>query len=528
VPENKNSTLRYGLYAAVAEYLAIWSIHLYTATKALRGFFGDGSLAFLVYLSNSYVFNKPGHWVQLFSVGFPRDFQMLLNALGLQLALWFEIRDPDTLKYIFNFWQFALPGFLYIGLCIGLWRKGYASWAVFPLISWAILSVPVDWTAPNSTRWAIPIFWMHFMVVILSGPKIRAVPAMTVILLGIGMLGGLYESVVLHCALCLGLGALFWIIRKNYVPLIYGAAAIPGACRAALTYLDNGHSAPNSFSHLALPTWYLHSSFYFLIVLTLAIIVAIGTGKISSRYLGIGLFLLLIPAVNVLILPIPNVWTQIDMRFDYVFISLALMSWAGLLRLMGAVELKFASSAAIIALLTGSILWITQIQGTLGMWESCRAQRLDDLRGQTLDIAGAFRPLFANDRPISSLPQRACAWDWAQPWTDLLFANHGQVETWSLQTFWQDFSFIEKDGSPFLHTNNWTLNSPSMQESSEDIPLQTLLFDLTPLYKKLGDGPLATRISCMPADRAGSYWRANLLAMDDTTRAKMFVCPAHL
>jgi len=513
-------------WTSLTAYAAAWCTHLYVGTVTLRGFFGDASLAFLIYLSDSSLFNKTSHWVHLFSVASPRDFQLLLSAVGLQAALLLGIEDPNALKHIFVFWQFVSPGLLYLLLFYFLWRQGKIIWAIFPLISWAILSVPVDWASINSTRWAVPLFWMHFFLVLFADKKIRPLPLASVIFLGLAMWGGLYESVVMHGMLCLLIGALLWRQDKNKTPFLYALAALPGMIRTSISYMDVGRISPNGFHEQFLSFIFVHPYFMF-IALALCFVFALWYAPRiapSHFYSFLGLFFM--TGGIVLESPPPSVWWQPELRFDYVILTLALMAWAGTMKVANMSPAQFARPAAIVAFLAGSILWLMQTQQTYD-WQDCGRQYAVFKGRKPLIIGNHVASLFKPTPQMSTLPQQeynGCLWDWATPWTDLLL-NNRPVTQWPIMTFWQDFSFIQKDGETFLHTNNWTLTSPSLLESEADLPLKTKLYDLTPLYQKLGDGPFVTRARCLPAKESGSYWQPHLTALDDDRRRLMFVCP---
>ncbi|MFY9287445.1 MAG: hypothetical protein WAO98_02975 [Alphaproteobacteria bacterium] len=487
-------------------YSASWIAYLFVYTKALRGFFGDGALAFLIYLSNSYVFLKPSHWIYLFSVGFPRDAHLLLNSIGLQVALWLNVQDPMVFKYIYVLWQGALPGILYFILFTVLWRTKNISWGVFPLISWAILSIPVEWNALNSARVAMPIFWMHFLLVILAGQHIKLWPTLGAALLGFALVGGLYESVMLHCALCVGLGTILWIYKKNITSLFYALAAVPGALRAFYSYWTVGHTAPNDFQFLTLPSSIFESYFFFICV-ALFLIVVIGIRKLSSKYVWLPLIILLFPAINAFTGNDVSIWQQGNMRFDYALLTLGLMAWAGILRLQGNTTVSFALPAATTALATGTLLWVMQIEQTYS-WQNCRA---------AFETARQYKG-------VSFSPEfNQCRWDWTTPWMNLLLADGGRVSDWPVLTFWQKFDFVKKDGETYLHTNNWTLTSPSLHVSEGYLPIKTLLYDLSGIqntFKQRQHG-------CIQPEQAGSYWYKHLLDLDDENRKLMSVCPRH-
>jgi hypothetical protein len=514
-------------WTTLVAYAAAWCTHLYTATSALRGFFGDASLAFLIYLSNSTLFNKSDNVVHLFSVGFPRDFQLFLSAIGLQVALSLGITDPQTLKYIFVFWQFFLPGFLYLLLFFFLWRAGKTAWIIFPLISWAILSVPIDWASINSTRWAVPLFWMHFFLVIFADRKIRPVPLVATVLLGGAMWGGLYESVVLHGLLCMALSALLWYRDKNKTPLLYALAALPGMIRTVSSYIGVGHTSPNGFHEQMLSYMFVHPYFLFIGLALCFIFVLWFASRIVPSHFFVFMGLFFMAGGIVLEAPPPSVWWQSEVRFDYIVLTLALMAWAGTMKAFGLSPASFARPAASVAFLTGTILWLMQSQQTYN-WLDCNAQYNANKGDKPLIIGNGISSLFKATDKMSILPQQdysSCVWDWATPWTDLLLNGDKPIKQWPILTFWQDFSFIEKDGTPYLHTNNWTLTSPSVLVSGADLPIKTKLYDLTPLYQELGDGPLVERTSCMPPEQSGGYWQKHLTGLDDDKRRLMFACP---
>lgn len=518
-------------WTTLVAYTAAWCTHLYTGTAALRGFFGDASLAFLIYLSDSTLFNKAGHVVHLFKVGFPRDFQLFLSALGLQAALTLGIQDPDTLKYIFVFWQFFLPGFLYLLVFFFLWRAKKTVWIIFPLISWAILSVPIDWASINSTRWAVPLFWMHFFLVLFADTKIRPLPLAATIFLGLAMWGGLYESVVLHGLLCMTIGVLLWRRDKNKIPFLYALAAVPGMIRTILSYVNVGYASPNGFHEQMLTYVFIHPYFLFIGLALCFIFVLWFAPRIESSHFFVFLGLFFMAGGIVLEAPPPSIWWQSEVRFDYVVLSLALMAWAGSMKVYGLSPAAFAGPAATVTFLTGSILWLMQSQQTFD-WQQCTAAYDANKGNRPLIIGDNVASLFQANDKINVLKQgdyNSCIWDWTTPWTDLLLRKdkpaNNPITQWPLLTFWQDFSFIKKDGEPYLHTNNWTLTSPSLQVSGADLPLKTPLYDLTPLYQALGDGPFVDRIGCMDPAKSGSYWQKHLTALDDAKRHQMFVCP---
>lgn len=513
-------------WSSLVAYGAAWFAHLYSGTATLRGFFGDASLAFLIYLSDTPLFNKTSHFVHLFSVASPRDFQLFLSAIGLQVALWLGIIDPQTLKYIFLLWQFLLPGLLYLLLFFFLWRNGKISWAIFPLISWAVLSAPVDWASINSTRWAIPLFWMHFYLVLFADKKIQPLPLVATTVLALAMWGGLYESVVLHGILCFAIAGLAWYYEKNKTPLLYAAAAVPGMVRTALSYIDIGYTSPNGFHEQLLSYVFLHPYFLFMGFALCFIFVLWFAPRIvpSHFYIFLGIFFM--AGGIVLEAPSPSVWWQSEVRFDYVVLSLALMAWAGSMKFFDLSPTNFAMPAATVALLTGSFFWLMQSKQTFE-WQDCSQQYKEHKGDHPLIISDRIASLFQTGDKATVLKQEdyvSCLWDWATPWTDLLLNSDKPVTQWPVLTFWQDFSFIEKNGEPMLHTNNWTLTSPSLLVSAADLPLKTPLYDMTPLYNSLGDGPLAKRAECMKPEESGPYWEKHLASLDDNKRRLMFVC----
>lgn len=514
-------------WSCLVAYSAAWLTHLYTATATLRGFFGDASLAFLIYVSQSNLFNRNGNWIHLFSVGFPRDFQLFLSGIGLQLALILGIQDADTIKHIFIFWLLVSPGLLYLLLFFFLWRRGKTVWIIFPLISWAILSVPVDWASMNSTRWAVPIFWMHFYLVLFADRKIRALPLVSALFLGFAMWAGLYESVVLHGALCLCLGALLWRRDKNVTPFIFALVALPGMIRTAVSYMTMGNASPNGFHEQMLTYVFLHPYFLFIGLALCFIFTLWFTPRIvpSHFYVFLGLFFM--AGGIVMEAPPPSIWWQSEVRFDYVVLTLALMAWAGSMELFSLPPTNFALPGAIVALLTGSVLWLMQSQQTYE-WQACTNKYNERKGEQPLIVSNHIASLFKQSEKISQLNQddyAGCLWDWTTPWTDLIMHGDKAITQWSILTFWQDFSFIKKNGSTYLHTNNWTLTSPSIHVSDADLPLKTKLYDLTPLYEKLGDGPFLDRVRCLAPEESSTYWQKHLTGLDDAKRQQMFVCP---
>jgi len=515
-------------WASLSAYAAAWAAHLAVGTATLRGFFGDASLAFLIYLSETSLFNKAHNIVHLFSVGSPRDFQLLLSAVGLQAALLFGIQDPQSLKYIFVLWQFALPGLLYLLLFYFLWRVKKISWAIFPLVSWAVLSVPIEWASINSTRFAMPLFWMHFFVVLFADRKIKTLPLVSSLLLGFAMWSGLYESVVLHGSLCLLLAGLLWRRDKNTTPLLYAAMALPGMIRTSLSYFDIGHTSPNGFHELLLPLVFTHPYFLFIALALCFIFTLWFAPKIEASHFYVFLGLFFMAGGIVIEAPEPSVWWQSETRFDYVILTLALMAWSGTMYVARLSPTSFAKYAAVVTFLTGTILWLMQGQQSYD-WQTCYQQYRSDRGDKPLVIGDRVASLFNSGDKAKTLTQSnhaECLWDWSAPWTDLLMQGNQATSQWPLMTFWQDFSFIEKDGTPYLHTNNWTLTSPSMQVTGADLPLKTKLYDLTPLYQSLGNGPFIERAHCMKAEDSGDYWRKHLTALDNIKRSDMFVCPS--
>jgi hypothetical protein len=509
-------------------YLIMWTAHLAIGTAMLRGFFGDGALAFLIHLSQSYIFNTDSQWVHLFTVGFPRDAQLLLNALGLQAALAGHINDPQTFKYIFVFWQFALPGFLYLSLLGILWRTGNMVWAIFPLISWAILSVPVDWNAVNSTRWAMPIFWMHFLLVLLAQQKPKPLTILAAGILGLSMWGGLYESVVAQFGLTVFIGGIIWWREKNITPLLVGFASLPGAVRAFLTLTAGGHAAPNAFRGLALPQM-LTEPYAQFILGGLAILFLLGFASRYTPKIVYTVLLTLLCGVGLTIFfnPLPNVWLQTEMRFDYVIGSLGLMALAGLLRLLKQPPRENTIQAATVTLLIGSVLWFVQIQQSFA-WQDCQTDYQTNKPRTPVILDPYNESLAAPDAKIGIVDRSRygqCLWDWATPWADMLLKQDGKISQWSVLSFWQDFRFVEKDGKIFMHTNNWSLTTPTFQPDQMDLPLKTPLYDLTPLYQHTGLGPLFTRVHCKDPETSGSYWYTYLMSLSDDDRRLLYVCP---
>ncbi len=433
-----------------------------------------------------------------------------------------------TLKYIFVFWQFALPGFLYLILFTIMLRCNRIVWAIFPLVSWAILSVPLDWNAVNSSRWALPIFWMHFLLVILSGPQLRRWSVVASLALGAAMWGGLYESVVLQCTLCLGFGALLWWRDKNKVPFLYALASVPGAIRAALSFVGSGHAAPNGF-HGFMLSYVFMEPYYMFIILALVLILSFGTtAKLLPRYFyALLVFLLISIGFNIFLNPLPSVWQQEGFKFDYVVLSAGLMVAAGALRVLNAPPTGSSMPAASVALLAGALLWFVQLQQTMN-WADCQVAYQTQKGDAPILIDAPLMPLFqANSKlePVSAGQYNQCVWDWVEPWTDVVIKPDGRITQWPIFSFWQYFAFIEKAGTVYLHTNNWSLTSPTFQADEADLPLKTLLYDMTPLYQRVGLGDLAPRARCMDPERSGSYWHNYLVSLDDAGRRLMFVCP---
>jgi hypothetical protein len=213
------------------------------------------------------------------------------------------------------------------------------------------------------------------------------------------------------------------------------------------------------------------------------------------------------------------------MRFDYIAWSLVLMVWACVVRILNARQINFAVPMAIVVFTIGTVLWVVQTEQTAD-WQSCNVDYQASKARDTLLVSSGLLPLYAPDPNITPFRSRFCQWDWATPWADMLFSKTGIVDSWTILTFWQNFDFIKKDGTPYLHTNNWTLTSPSILASEADLPLKTLLYDLTPLYSKLGDGPFLKHIHCVPPAMSGSYWYRHLELLDDQKRLAMNVCPA--
>ena len=523
----KDNKLTKLFWVSLCAYAAAWSAHLAVGTATLRGLFGDASLAFFIYLSKTSLFNASGNIVHLFSVAAPRDFHLLLSGIGLQMALLVGVCDPEVLKHFFVFWQFAVPGLLYILLFYFLWRAKKTSWAIFPLISWAILSVPIEWASINSTRFAMPLLWMHFFLVLFADRKIKTLPLASALLLGFAMWDGLYENVVLHGLLCLLLGLLLWRRDKNTTPLLFAAMVLPGMIRTALSYIDIGHTAPNGFHEMLLTLIFVDPYFLF-IALALCFVFALWfASKIESSHFFVFLGLFFMAGGIVIEAPKPSVWWQSEIRFDYVILSLALMVWAGTMHIARLTPQAFARHAAIITFLTGTVLWLIQGQQSYD-WRACYQQYRSDRGDKTLIIGDRVASLYAtgdNTKIINQAEHAECLWDWSMPWMDLLLQGNQPTIQWPIMTFWQDFSFIEKDGLPYLHTNNWTLTSPSLQTSGADLPLKTKLYDLTPLYQSLGYGAFIERTNCLKAEDSGDYWRAHLMSLDNNKRREMFVCP---
>lgn len=563
---------KYLFWGALTLYVCAWGTHLYVGTVTLRGFVDDSSLAFLIHLSESYVFYKSSSTIHLFSVGFPRDAQLFLNALSLQVALWLNIRNPATLKYIFVFWQFALPGFLYLILFALLWWKRKLHWAIFPLISWAILSVSVDTNAVNSSRWALPIFWMHFFLVLFAERRVRAWPLAGVLVSGVAMWWGLYEAVMLHCCLSLAVGMLLWVREKNKIPFTYALAAAPGACRAFMSYVAIGHTAPNNFhgfglfpdiftlftpflirltdwsvqglkalaslfaygqsSHDAwgyfsdaLPEW------YFYILLISAPILYIAAIAVAPRVFlprfNLVVIVLIVLAIGSISGPPPTFWMLLPLKFDYIVLSFGLMAGAATLRVLGKSPANFAAPAAVVALLAGSALWMIQVEKT-GVWRTCRAGYEAHKGDRPLIVGDQLYSLIQHNEQVSYLdekPYYECLSSSYTPWTDLLLSADGKIDQWPFLSSWQDFGFVEKNGEIYLHTNHWTLIYPSVHTEEADLPLKTLLYDLTPLYDKLGLGPFVKRLHCQKPETADPFLRSHLLSLDNDKRALMFVCP---
>ena len=515
---------------SAALFAILWGAHLVIGTWALRGFFGDGSLAFLLNLSHSYVFNQPGHLIYLYDAGTPREAQFFLNSLGLQVALIFNIHDAQVLKYIFNFWQFALPGFLYLLLFAVLWRTKNIAWGIFPLLSWAVLSAPVDWNAVNSSRWAVPIFWMHVLLVILAGKKIRAAPALAVAAIGLLMLGGLYETVVLQAVLTLAIGGVIGWREGNRVPLIYAAAAIPGAIRAGLSYFaGGGDQLPNGFHQLTVIGAFPDPYILFIVTAVAGSLVSIVSTARAQRMFAVPVIAALIGCgVSVMISGLPDLWLQVGMRFDYLLLSFALMAVAGIMRVTGrAPQIETAIPTAHMILISGAFLWALQIAGTFA-WQDCRAVYEQDKGDAALIVGRELLPLFRPRPQIQAIGMgqySQCQWDWAEPWEDLLTAPDGQARRWEQFTFWQDFGFITRDGQAYLYSNNGTLVPPSAHQADILLPLKTLLYDLTPLYHRVGAGDLFPRAVCMNPAASSDYWRGYLEKLDDRKRGQLFVCP---
>jgi hypothetical protein len=509
-------------------YAAAWITHLYIGTVTLRGFFGDGALAFLIHLSTSYVFNTDSQWVHLFSVGFPRDTQLFLNALGLQFALWAHVTDPLALKYTFVFWQFALPGFLYLLLFAVMVRCNKMSWIIYPLISWAILSVPVDWNAVNSTRWAVPTFWMHFVLILFAGPKIQKGPLAAAIILGAAMWGGLYESVVLHCALCLGFGAALWWKENNRTPFLYALASVPGMARAAFDFIATGHAAPNGHHRLIIAD-FINDPFCLLIAcaFVFALLLATFGKKIPRHFIALIFIILAATIVNIFVNPLLSVWVETEMKFDYVLLSAVIMVWMGTQRVLLGKNTPKTALASCMVLLVGTVLWMVQIQQSLS-WKNCIDTYEANRGNKTLLFDPQIQPLYKRSEisgTVDRITYGQCLWDWATPWADLLLTPNGQIKQWTYMTFWQNFDFVEKDGTTYLHTNNWSLTTPTFQPDEGYLPLKTLLYDITPLFQRVGLGQLAPRARCQNVEDSGGYWHDYLASLSDADRRLLFVCP---
>ncbi|MBV8060732.1 MAG: hypothetical protein JO253_04315, partial [Alphaproteobacteria bacterium] len=437
--------LRLALVFASLLYFTAWGYHLYVDTALLRGFWGDGAMEFLVHLSRSYVFtNEPPRldniWVHLFSVGNPRDGALFLNALGLQAALWLNITDASTLKHIFVFWQYALPGFLYLGLIVTLWRTGRAAWAIFPLVSWTVCSVPVDWNAVNNARWAVPLFWMHVMLCLHARPGKTwrdEAPALVALgLLGALMLAGLYESVVGQLALTAAAG--FYIRHKegNNRPLLYSLAALPGAIGALWSYLATGQNAQNGLHEFILPKVLPLFPVAALIILpVLAVpILALTPPRARPFVYAILPACLIYWGIRMVVTPPLPIWEQVNFRFDYIFMALGLMTMAAACRclqnLPQVAPERWAAPVVLLALCTGALLWQQQVTQS-GDWRSC----MDDYQSMKSDkpllLSAELRPLIQfNDTTMQAYNRRAvhrCLWDWATPWTDMLMSQDGRV-----------------------------------------------------------------------------------------------------
>jgi len=509
-------------------YLAAWNWHLFTGTAALRGFWGDGALEFLIHLSRSYMFGYDSSWVHLFWVKFPRDGGTFLNALGLQAALFFGIHSPAALKYIFVFWQYASPGYIYLVLIYILWRQKRLAWAVFPLLSWAVPSVAVDWNAVNDTRWAVPVFWIFLYQVFFARARPGALSYIGLSLSAALMLAGLYESVIAIAALAMTTGAVIWLREKNNRPFLYSLVALPGALRAAVSLVTIGHNAPNNFQTFIVPAVFPHP-YALMIILSLLFAPLIALTPEKRRvylYAPVALVWTYI-ATQIWLTPMLQFWTQIQMRFDYIALSFVLMMGAALCRCLSLPPGKWAAPASIMGLVTGALLWVVQATDTQD-WNGCMADYAATRGDKPLILADELQGIISPREGTHIIDRRRdweCLWDWTAPWTDMLLAPDGKVTRWPLYTFWQDFSFIHKEGQIFMHTNNWTLTSPSFEPSEEDLPLKTPLYDLTPLYQEVGEGDLFPRTACMPVESTGAYWQKYLMMSDDDTRETMHTCP---
>jgi hypothetical protein len=452
----------------------------------------------------------------------------LLNTLALQVALWADVRDPTVLKHVFLRWEYALPALLYAGVFVFLWRTKKIVWGIFPLIGWAILSPSVDWNPINSTRWAMPLLWMHFFFVLFVPQKQGRYSMTGVAMLGLAMLGGLYESVVLYAVLVGLLGLGLWWREKNRVPFYYALAALPGALRSVWSMWSTSDLAPNSFHGIILP--YVLAQPYFLFIL-LTLIVVIGLMFLPRRLLptvalfsGVGL---LTYAAIVLSSLLPMPWAETEMKYDYAILTLVLMVLCAAMRLTGRSPETFVMSVTPIVLLAGAVLWMVQIQQTYE-WQDCRDAYGKERQGAARWLDAPLAGLIRNNPAIGKFNKDRyyrCLWGQYTPWTDLLLAQDGQVRSWSMTVFWQDFSFVQKSGGIYLHTNGLSLVSPAFQSGDADLPLKTLLWDLTPLYKRVGLGDLFPRVRCLPVAESDPYWTHHLEQLNDEQRQRMFVCP---
>ncbi len=515
-------------WAALIGCCLMWVIHVAISTASLQGLSDDTSLVFLKYLSHSYMFNQDSSWVHLFAVGYPREAQFALNALSLQALLTLGVQNADTFKYTFVLWQYALPGFLYLGLFYGLYRHGKAAWAIFPLMCWALLSVPVDWNPVNNTRWAVPFFWMYFFLVLFARPTINRWPLAGALVLGALMWGGLYETVIALCGLCLAFGAAVAWREKNKTPFLFALASVPGAIRAELSYITSGQMAPNSFHGILLP-YVLNCPYFLLIVLTFAFIFVLAVAPNGKRRMLEIIFgaIIFIAALVVISDKQPPEWAMTTMKYDYAVLPFGLMLWAAGLRVMQKPPVAYALPVATLTLFVGAVLWFMQIEKSQE-WQTCRESYETDKKNHFLLVDAQYMALMKPDSrlsPVYGPKYHSCLWGHYTSWADMLQSPEGRIENWSLLSFWNDFTFIEKNGAVYLHTNALTPVSPAMLSGDEDFPLKTPLYDITPLYEKAGLGPLFPRSRCMMPFEGGSYLYNHLLLLSDKQRAGMFVCP---